>query len=93
MHGRAVEFGYVADTNLPAALDHADHLGFVVVARAGDLLSAGALVYQYCADGDLVCDVTAKNLRITNAANEGRIHASYGFFGVGVDAATRADKP
>ena len=46
-------------------------------------------VYQYCMDGDLVCDFTARNLLPTNSANEGKIHASYGFELVGIAAGRR----
>lgn len=45
--------------------------------------------YQYCMDGDLVCDVNLSNLNPTNTFNEGKIHASYGFQFTGIRAAQR----
>ena len=46
-------------------------------------------VYQYCVEGDLVCDFSASDLDPRNVAIEGKIHASYGFGTVGVAAAYR----
>lgn len=47
-------------------------------------------VYQYCADGDLVCDFKLGRNPIVDLAVQGRIHSSYGFLGTGVAAARRA---
>jgi hypothetical protein len=46
--------------------------------------------FQYCADGDLVCDFTLANIDPRYAIPlEGKIHASYEFGGIGVAAAQR----
>jgi hypothetical protein len=46
--------------------------------------------YQYCVAGDLVCDFAGNSLLISNVANEGKIHASYGFEVNGIAAGKRA---
>jgi hypothetical protein len=46
-------------------------------------------VYQYCVSGDFVCDLSRSNLTVANAANEGKIHASYAFETVGIAAGKR----
>lgn len=45
--------------------------------------------YQYCVDGDLVCDFKIQNLAPSLIFNEGRIHASYGFELIGLAAGRR----
>jgi len=46
-------------------------------------------VFQYCVDGDLVCDFSAVSLAPSNLFNEGKIHASYGFELGGIVAGRR----
>ena len=46
-------------------------------------------IFQYCVDGDLVCDASAANLDPSNAILEGKIHASYGFEYNGIQAGKR----
>jgi hypothetical protein len=46
-------------------------------------------VYQYCVQNDLVCELNVGNLALSNSANEGKIHASYGFENIGINAGKR----
>jgi len=46
-------------------------------------------VYQYCVDGDLVCDASLTNLDPRSAILEGKVHASYGFEINGIKAGKR----
>jgi hypothetical protein len=68
---------------------------------AGEILNAGSFqqtaypsslqrrVFQYCVEGDFVCDLSRANLSPSNALNEGGIHASYAFEATGIAAGKR----
>jgi hypothetical protein len=51
--------------------------------------SIRARVFQYCMQGDLVCDLTPANLDPRNALNETGIHTSYAFETIGITAGKR----
>jgi len=50
-------------------------------------------VYQYCAEGDLVCDFRFSGNPLADIFSQGAIHKSYGFSAIGVFAARRVGSP